>query len=146
MFALITSLVVFLMILFLIFPESAQGLMMARVPVDMRPDPNRYGMRLAPTVAIFVFGFAMLRGWDQLLHRPAGPLTSPLQIRASEFSAVFFLVAGLSGCVLSPQIMKRIRPAIRSDSRNADSLMIGIQLLGVVCLLVAVHLFRLSAQ
>lgn len=146
MFALISSLVVFLMILFLIFPEAAQDLLMARVPVEVRPNPNRYGMRLVPAVAIFVFGFAMFRGWDQLLHRPTSHLASPLQIRLSELAAIVFIIAGLSGCILSPQLLKKLAPRISDDSRKARTLIMGIQLFGVICVLVAVQLFRRSVQ
>jgi hypothetical protein len=67
MIALIPTLVVFLLTLILLFPEAFQDLMMAQIPTQMRPDPNRCGMRMVPAVAIFVFGFAVFQGWDHLL-------------------------------------------------------------------------------
>jgi hypothetical protein len=146
MFALIATLVMFLLVLILLFPGSAQDLMLARTPVEIRPDPDRLGLKLVPTVAIFVFGFAMFQGWDRFLHASTGSFRDPHQVRMTEAIAVIILLAGVSGCTSSRRILNKLAPGLRDSSTKSQTLAIAIQLFGVICLLVAVQLFRRSAQ
>jgi hypothetical protein len=146
MLALIASLIFLLLVLILIFPGSAQDLMMARVPIEARPDPDRFGMRLVPTAAIFVFGFALFRGWEEFLHKPSARFVDPLHIRIAEVGAVTLLIVGVFGCILFPQIANKRAITEPDYQRGPRGVVVAIQIFGVICLLLEVQLFRRSIQ
>jgi len=146
MYALVATLVMVLLVLILLFPESAQELLMARTPLELRPDLNRVEMRIVATVAIFVFSFAMFQGWDRLLHRGTPHWIDPVGIRFAEASAAVFLILGLAGCIFSSQVVERVGPRFGDTSGTAPAFVIAVQLFGVTCLLVAVQLFRHASQ
>lgn len=146
MFALVATLVMFLLILILLFPGSAQELLMARTPAELRPDPDRVGMRLVPTAAIFIFGFAMFQGWDRLLRRASVHWTDPRGIRVAEGIAAVLVLVGLAGCIFSAQFVDRVNPRAGDTSGSRRAFVIILQLVGVTCLLIAVQLFRHTSQ
>ena len=119
---------------------------MARTPMELRPDPDRVGMKLVPSVAIFVFGFAMLQGWDRLLRRASVHWTDPRAVRIAEGIAAVLVVVGLAGCIFSAQFIDRVNPRLGDTSRSARAYVIILQLVGVTCLLIAVQLFRRALQ
>jgi hypothetical protein len=148
MYVVIPTLVVFLLALILLFPESVQNVMMSRIASPARPRPSRLGMRMVPTVGLFVFGFAMLQAWDRALHRSAFHVHDPLQLRFLQFGAAAFLAVGIFGCLWPLQFMQRMVPALRGkttlDGPNSSRTALVGKCFGVLCLLASVHLFRQS--
>ena len=147
MYALIPTLVVALMILVLLAPEAAQDLLRSRIPEHVRGDPHRFGMRLVPSVAIFVFGFAMFQGWDRLLQRVPSHLSDPLQSKLAFAGGAFLLALGLCGCLWPVQLMERAVPSLRGkiaklDPNSARKVTLVGKVFGAMFLLGSVYIMR----
>jgi hypothetical protein len=104
-------------------------------------------MRLVPSVAIFVFGFAMFQGWDRLLHRAPSHLSDPLQSKLAFVGGAFFLALGLFGCLWPVQLMERAVPALRGriatlDPNSARKVMLIGKVFGAMFLLGSVYIMR----
>jgi len=146
--ALIPTIVVAGMIYMLLYPASVQNVMMWRIPPESRPDPNRSGMRLVPSIVIFVFGIAMFRMWDQALHGLLMPsLTRSISFGFFLIPAAFFLVLGLWGANWPISFMERMAPALRGKTQSLDGAGIEkVSIVGkcfaVICLLVAAYVLH----
>lgn len=147
MFALITTAVEFLNALILLFPESFQNLMMARVDAKWRPDPNRLEMRVVPTVATFAFGFAMFSGWDQILNRPAQHISDPFQAKIAIGGCAILLAFALWGCLWPTSFMERFAYGLSGkiatlESRSSPKIVLVGKGVGIASLLALVFIRR----
>ncbi len=147
MTALIPSLIVVLMVLVLLAPETTQELMLSRIPREARPDPHRMGMSLVPSLGIFVFGFALFQGWDRYLKLATSHLFDPLQARLAIGAGLFFLALGICGCIWPMLFMERFVPQLRNRTANleprsaAKAILVG-KGFGVILLLASAYILR----
>jgi len=128
MAALIPFCVLLLLILVLFFPQSAQDLLMSRVPAGRRPNPDRFGMRVVPTVGSFVFGFGLFQGWDRNLGRILPCLFDSHEIGQVIFPGVLLAAIGLLACLFS-SIVKSRTAAIIGKLSGAILLLVSADLL-----------------
>jgi hypothetical protein len=146
---LIPSLVLLLMVLVLLAPETTLELLMPRVPREARPDPDRIGMRLVPSAGIFVFGFALFQGWDTYLKRVPLHLSEGLQAKLTLGAGLFFLLLGLFACLWPARFMERTVEQLRGkvgalDSSSLAKLTRVGKGFGALLLLASAYILRLS--
>ena len=147
MAALIPTLVVTWMILVLLAPEAVENIQLRRIPKEAREDPNRFGMRLVPTVGIFIFGFPMFYGWDRILNSPTRHILDPFEARMALAGCAFLVAVGLCGCLWPVLLMERSVPALKGrftalQPKDAKKVTLVGKVFGVIFLLASVNILR----
>lgn len=147
MAAIIPTLVVALMILVLLVPERVQDIQLWTIPKQVRPDPNRFGMRLVPTVGIFVFAFPLFYGWQRILNSRSSYVFDPFESRTALIGCAFLLAIGIWGCLWPLALMDRFVPQLnektgRLSSENKSKVMFIGKVFGVIFLLASVNILQ----